>query len=199
MTTYPPPLEANATKLSSPLVGKAIRLVPLTREDAPRLHEAFREDDLWTWQGRQPKTLAETQEWIEEALTPQYVAFLIVTEEGHLAGTTRYLDLRWHDAGVEIGWTMVFAPFRRTRVNTEAKWLLLKRAFDAGFARVQLKTDRLNERSRKAILRIGAQFEGIMRCAKRRPDGTLRDNAMFAVTFEDWPEVEAALLRRLAP
>lgn len=183
-------------RLAAPVVGQGVRLVPLTHQHVDSLHAAFRDDDLWTWQGKQSKTIAETQLWVESALklsqSPASEApFVVETLDGRLAGTTRYMDIRWADSALEIGWTMVFAPFRRTSLNTEVKYLLLRRAFDeVGCGRVQLKTDALNLRSRKAILRIGAQFEGVHRCHKRRADGSLRDTAFFSITYLEWPEVK---------
>lgn len=180
-----------------------MRLLPLALGHVEGLHRAFRDTDLWHWQGRQPADLAETSQWVEAALqearASREVPFVIETLDGHLAGTTRFMDLRLQDAGLEIGWTMVFAPYRRTRVNTEAKFLLLSRAFDeVGCARVQLKTDAKNTRSRTAIQRIGAQFEGIHRRHKRRADGSLRDTVFFSIVAEEWPQVKSRLLELLA-
>jgi RimJ/RimL family protein N-acetyltransferase len=196
----PGPLSSECyAKLATPLPGVTVRLLPLAEQHVDSLHSAFREDDLWTWQGKQPETLAETRLWVESALSlaqspASEVPFIFESHDGRLAGTTRYMDIRWNDSALEIGWTMVFAPFRRTSVNTEVKYLLLKRAFEeVGCGRVQLKTDALNLRSRAAILRIGAKFEGVHRCHKRRADGTLRDTAFFSITYQEWPEVKLHL------
>lgn len=185
-------------RLASPLLGETVRLVPLTLKHIQALHRAFRDADLWRWQGRQPEDAAETANWVESALREarehREAPFLIETIQGQLAGTTRYMDLRWHDAGVEIGWTIVFAPFQRSRVNTETKFLLLSRAFEElGCARVQLKTDAKNARSRAAIQRLGASYEGILRSHKRRADGSLRDTAFFSITSSEWPGVKSRL------
>lgn len=193
----------NYSRLAAPLEGQTVRLRPLTGADGDRLHQAFQDPDLWTWQGHHPQSRQETEEWLQAALASAAqqleVPFLIETQTGQLAGSTRYMDLRWHDAGVEIGWTMVFAPFRRSRVNTEVKYLLLCRAFDElGLARVQLKTDALNARSRAAIERIGARFEGVLRSHKRRSNGTLRDTAFFSILAEEWPGVKARLREKMS-
>lgn len=197
------PIEPGAfDRLAGPLVGETVRLVPLALEHIQSLHLAFRDADLWRWQGRQPHDAAETATWVETALQEarqhREAPFVIETLQGQLAGTTRYMDLRWHDAGLEVGWTMVFAPFQRSRVNTEAKFLLLCRAFEElRCARVQLKTDAKNARSRAAIQRIGASYEGILRNHKRRADGSLRDTAFFSITSSEWPEVKTRLLGML--
>ena len=197
--TDPPALSPSAyEQLAAPLHGATIRLVPLDPGHGDQLHQAFQEVDLWRWQGKQPATRQDTTAWIDQALAQAAqrleVPFVIETHQGELAGATRYLDLRWQDAGVEIGWTMVFSQYRRTRVNTEAKFLLLQRAFEqVGCARVQLKTDALNARSRAAIERLGARFEGIHRCHKRRANGTLRDTAFFSITYLEWPGIKQRL------
>ena len=121
------------------------------------------------------------------------ITFAIRTTAGELAGITSYLDLRAHDGGVEIGNTMMFASHRRTVANTAAKRLLLGHAFECGLDRVALKTDARNLRSRAAIERIGARFEGILRNYQRRADGSLRDTAMFSITASEWPDVRRRL------
>lgn len=189
-------------RLGAPLMGHGLSLLPLQREHLDALHQAFQEPEMWRWQGKFPETLEDSRAWLEQALAQAEagleIPFVLQTAQGQLAGTTRYLDLRWQDSGVEIGWTMVFAAFRRTRVNTLAKYLLLKRAFEeVGCARVQLKTDALNERSRTAIQRLGARFEGIHRCHKRRANGTMRDTAFYSITWQEWPLVRELLESKL--
>ena len=112
-----------------------------------------------------------------------------------LAGSSSYLDIAPGDGRIEIGHTWYGAPWRGTRLNPTAKLLLLEHAFDVlGATRVQLKTDARNEQSRRAIAGVGATFEGILRKHSRRADGPgLRDVAMFSVTDDDWPRVQALL------
>ena len=123
-----------------------------------------------------------------------------VLSDGELAGSSSYLDIAPGDGRIEIGRTWYGAPWRSTHVNPTAKLLLLEHAFDAlGATRVQLKTDARNQQSRRAIAGVGATFEGILRKHSRRADGPgLRDVAMFSVTDDDWPRVQALLERRLA-
>ena len=204
--SFPPGLSAASySALCAPLTGRSVRLVPLVAADTERLHAAFADDDLWEWSTvaqPPPSSPEQTAQWVNDALAAGHaqtqVPFIIETLDGKLAGTTRYMDLRWHDGGVEIGHTMVFAPFRRTHLNTETKYLLLRRAFqELGFSRVQLKTDARNVRSRTAIARIGAQYEGTLRCLQRRYNGEIRDTAFFSITFSEWPHVRASLEKRL--
>jgi RimJ/RimL family protein N-acetyltransferase len=123
-----------------------------------------------------------------------------VIAEGVVAGTTSYLDIAPADGRIEIGSTWYGAPWQGTRLNPAAKLMLMQHAFDVlGATRVQLKTDARNERSRRAIAGVGATFEGILRKHSRRADGPgLRDVAMFSVTDDDWPRVQALLEQRIA-
>jgi RimJ/RimL family protein N-acetyltransferase len=119
--------------------------------------------------------------------------------DGRVVGSTRFLDLRRPNRGLEIGWTWIDPQAQRTGVNTEAKFLMLRHAFeDLGAIRVQLKTDERNLRSRTAIARLGASFEGILRKYQARFDGYVRNTAMFSITAEDWPAVKARLEGMLA-
>ena len=135
---------------------------------------------------------------LERVRAREHVAFVAERPDGTLAGTTRFLDVREFDRTLEIGWTMFFVNARGTWINGRAKALMLARAFDAGFVRVQLKTDARNLRSRAAIGAIGATFEGILRCYQRRADGTIRDSAMFSIVAAEWPDVRRALDARNA-
>lgn len=118
--------------------------------------------------------------------------------DGAIVGQSCYLNLRPADAGVEIGSTWYAAAAQGTFVNPTAKLLLIGNAFDAGAERVELKTDALNTRSRAAMLKMGAQFEGIHRKHMRRADGSLRDTAWFSVIRCEWPAVKAGLEARIA-
>jgi RimJ/RimL family protein N-acetyltransferase len=118
---------------------------------------------------------------------------------GRVAGATRYMELRHAHRGVEIGGTWYGAEFRRTAVNTECKYLLLKYAFEEmGCIRVQFKTDLRNERSQQAIERIGAVKEGILRNHMILPDGTLRHSVYYSVLDSEWPSIKARLKHKLS-
>jgi len=119
--------------------------------------------------------------------------------DGRIVGTTRYLDIRRPHRGLEIGWTWLAPEARRTALNTEAKYLMLRQAFAGwGARRVQLKTDARNAVSRAAILRLGATFEGVLRQHLHRPhDGYVRDSAMFSLVAAEWPAARDRLAARL--
>lgn len=142
---------------------------------------------------------------IDEALRAQAagteVAYATVRRsDGRIVGSTRFIDIRRSHRGLEIGWTWIAPEAQRSAVNTEAKYLMLRHAFEVwGALRVQLKTDANNARSRAAIERLGATFEGILRKQLVRPhDGYQRDTAMFSIIESEWPAVKAGLEAKLA-
>jgi RimJ/RimL family protein N-acetyltransferase len=123
---------------------------------------------------------------------------IIHLETGTAIGVTTYMDIQNHNRGVEIGNTWVARPHQGTNVNPEAKYLLLRHAFDdQGALRVQLKTDRRNLQSQRAIEKLGAQHEGILRKHVVMPDGYIRDSVMYSITDDEWASVKARLESRL--
>jgi N-acetyltransferase len=186
------------------LEGRHVRLEPLERRHLPGLLAAARDPAIFEWFLTPP--LGDEKEmtrWLEEAWQAQAagteVAWATVRRtDGLVVGSTRYLDLRRPNRGLEIGNTWLAREAQRTAVNTEAKFLQLRHAFEElGAVRVQLKTDERNTRSRAAIARLGCTFEGILRKYQARYDGFVRNTAMYSLTVEDWPGVKAALQARL--
>lgn len=135
---------------------------------------------------------------IGEHAAGRWIAFTVVSPEGRVVGSTCYLDIRPGDRGVEIGGTWYAPEVQGRRINPAAKLLLLDHAFRCGAERVALKTDALNARSRAAILKLGAVFEGIHRHHMRRADGSWRDTAWYSILREEWPAVRTGLEARLA-
>ena len=185
------------------LEGRVVRLEPLTLDHLDQLCEVALDEDLWRWTTTQVRTRDELRQYIEAALQSQQqgTALPFATIEkatGRAIGSTRYGNIEMRDRRVEIGWTWVGRPWQRTAVNTEAKYLMLRYAFETlGCIRVELKTDALNERSRRAIARIGAKEEGLLRQHMITASGRLRDTVYFSVLDREWPEVKAALEARL--
>jgi RimJ/RimL family protein N-acetyltransferase len=123
----------------------------------------------------------------------------VLAESGRAVGSSSYLDIAPADGRVEIGATWYGRPWWGTFVNPEAKLLMLRHAFDVlGATRVAFRTDADNARSRAAIERLGAVFEGVHRNREHRPDGSLRDTAFYSVLPAEWPAVRAGLEERLA-
>lgn len=128
----------------------------------------------------------------------QLVVAIIDKDSGKLAGNSRLFRLDKLNLSAEIGHTFIGTEFQRTHVNTHAKYLLLKYAFEAiGLVRVQFQTHEFNHKSRNAISRLGAHFEGLSLKDRRLPDGSYRNTARFAITDEMWPEVKARLEEKL--
>lgn len=179
-----------------------IRLVPMREHHAAAMLEASSSPDIWEHMTiPQPRGLEAMTAWTRDALAAlaagTQVPFVIEVG-GKVAGSTRYLEIRRADLRVEIGWTWLAPEFWRTAVNTTCKYLLLLHAFEAlGAARVELKTDALNTRSRTAIERIGAKPEGILRAYQRVYTGRQRDTAMFSIIAPEWPAAKTALMAKL--
>ncbi|HEY3570645.1 MAG TPA: GNAT family protein [Thermoanaerobaculia bacterium] len=184
------------------LEGPTIRLEPLTQEDAPRLWpRAGLELFQHTLDAPRDASLEAFAEWVRLSLAkPDSLLFVILDRRtGEALGTTGYLYIRPQHRGLEIGRTWIARSHQGTRVNPESKLLLLRHAFeDLGALRVQFTTDLNNLQSRRAIEKLGAQREGVLRSYQIRSNGTLRDTVMYSLLAEEWPEVRARLEERLA-
>lgn len=182
------------------LRGRHVVLEPLVPEHARGLAEAISpEDDVFRWTNTAPRTEAEMAAWIRARSTPRPGMRNLPFAQrdpssGRLAGSTSLFDWSEADECAEIGHTWLAAPWRRTGVNTEAKALLLTHAFETlGLKRVQLVTDARNERSQRAIERLGAVREGVLRNHRRNLEGGLRDSVYYSVVDREWPAVKARL------
>jgi RimJ/RimL family protein N-acetyltransferase len=181
------------------LQGRHLRLEPLTLEHAAGLAEVGLDDDLWKWIPTPVRTPEEMSAYVQTALQEQAAGSvlpfaLIEKSSGRTIGSTRYANIERAHRRLEIGWTWVARPWQRTAINTEAKYLLLRHAFETlECMRVELKTDSLNERSRAAILRIGARQEGIFRNHMITASGRVRHTVYFSIIDSEWPAVRARL------
>lgn len=188
------------------LEGATVRLRALTRDDLPDLFDAIGHPEVFAggWGGGPAASRDTYEEWRELILRylqwgAGNVTAVCLREGDRIVGTTTLGDFDLVNDSAHIGWTAYAPEVWGTRVNAETKRLLLGEAFDHGFERVKLQADVLNERSRAAILRLGARFEGVLRHTQRRADGTWRDTAVYSVLRDEWPEVRAALDARLIP
>jgi N-acetyltransferase len=181
------------------LEGRHARLEPLQRAHLEGLAAVGLDPDLWRWIPTQVRTREEMSAYIETALEEQERGVslpfaLIEKSTGRVIGSTRYGNIEPAHRRVEIGWTWVARNWQRTAINTEAKYLLLRHAFESlGCNRVELKTDSLNERSRAAILRIGAREEGTFRNHMITSTGRIRHTVYFSVIDSEWPGIKARL------
>ncbi len=185
------------------LEGKVVRLEPMVADHLDDLASVALDPDLWRLTVSHVVTRDDLARWMAEAIAEQRhgtaLPFVIREREyGQLVGATRFGAYAARHRRVEIGWTWVAAAWQRTAVNTEAKLLLLRHAFESlGLQRVEFKTDALNMRSRTAILRLGAREEGVLRKHQVTDTGRVRDSVYFAITDEEWPSVRRALVERL--
>jgi len=191
----------NAAVKPVTLQGARVRLEPMSHIHAAGLLAAASASEIWRYMPINLNSLDAVAAWIDVSLdarmTGTEAAFAIIeTGTDRVIGSTRFMDIRPVHRGLEIGWTWLAKDQWRNGINTECKFLLLDHAFGTLEAiRVQLKTHRLNFRSRRAIERIGAQFEGILRNAVILPDGRFRDSAYYSVIDAEWPAVRAHLLK----
>jgi RimJ/RimL family protein N-acetyltransferase len=194
-----------AADLTESFRGRLVRVEPLSAEHEAGLIEAAGDPEMFTWM---PVDMASSRDALHEWLTSTLaearecsaVPFAIVgTDSGRVLGSTRFLELRFEHLRAEIGWTWVTRGAWSTGVNVETKLLLLEHAFERiGLRRVEFKTDARNERSRGALLALGATFEGILRKHMVVRDGGARDSAYYSVIDDEWPTVKAHLLERLS-
>jgi RimJ/RimL family protein N-acetyltransferase len=185
------------------LEGAHVRLEPLAQAHHAWLCEVGLDEELWRWIPAPVRTPAEMAAYIETALKDQASGVslpfaLIEKPTGRPIGSTRYGNIDRVHYRVEIGWTWVARAWQRTAVNTEAKYLLLRHAFEIlGCIRVELKTDSLNQRSREAILSIGAREEGTFRNHMITASGRIRHTVYFSIVDSEWPEVKSRLEAKL--
>jgi N-acetyltransferase len=185
------------------LEGAHVRLEPLSLSHLNGLCEIGIVEELWRWIPTQVAAPEHMKGYVELALAERAngvsMPFAqIERASGRVIGSTRYMNIEKNHRRLEIGSTWLAPAWQRSPINTEAKFLLLRHAFeDLGCMRVELKTDSLNEKSRAAILRIGAKQEGIFRNHMITSTGRVRHTVYFSVIESEWPTVKAELAQRL--
>lgn len=187
------------------LEGSVVRLEPIRREHAELFWDVAKDnlEELFRWIPYTMKSPEDFQQLIDKAFTEQQrgesVVFATVERNsGRAIGSTRFMNIDRANRRVEIGSTWIAPAWQRTAVNTEAKFLMLQHAFEAwGCFRVELKTDALNEKSRNAILRIGAKEEGTLRRHVLTWTGRVRDSVYFSILDSEWPAVKNTLEEKL--
>ena len=181
------------------LTGTHVVLEPLAHRHVTDLLDAAQDERVWRWLGTPaPRTLADLGALVDAALgDPARLAFAVMVD-GRAVGSTSYLDVDVELGGLEIGWTWYRPQVWGGLVNPACKLLLLAHAFDGlGARRVLFKTDAHNSRSRGAITRLGAQYDGTLRHHRRRPDGSIRDSAFYSLLAAEWPAARDGLQARL--
>jgi RimJ/RimL family protein N-acetyltransferase len=194
------------------LEGRVVRLEPLTFAHEQPLIEAAADGELWNTDVTIIPRAGGMKDYIQYALDGlaqrRQLPFVIryagvspasATSADEIVGTTRFYEIRPEDRAAAIGYTWLAKSAQRTPVNTEAKLIMLTHAFQTWkLNRVELITDVRNEQSRAAILRLGAKQEGILRKHLILPSGRVRDSVVFSIIDDEWPEVKAHLLAKLA-
>jgi RimJ/RimL family protein N-acetyltransferase len=192
------------------LGGSVVRLEPIRREHAEIFWQVAKDalDDIFQWIPYRMKTREDFQRVVEKAFDEQergesVVFGTVERKSGQVIGSTRFMNIDRVNRRVEIGSTWIAPAWQRTAANTEAKYLMLRHAFEVwNCFRVELKTDALNLKSRNAILRIGAKEEGILRRHVLTWTGRVRDSVYFSILDSEWPEakprLEAMLARKTA-
>lgn len=158
---------------------------------------------IWTWFTRNLSEAGAMEDWVEEALqdriTEKRMPFTIIDKQaGRICGSTSYGNISWFDKRIEIGWTWLGTPFMGTGINRQAKFALLSHAFDVlKMERVEVKTDVLNERARRALQAIGMQEEGVLRNHMQMFNNRRRDTIYYSIVKEEWPTVRQRYFRNL--
>ena len=186
------------------LTGRHVRLEPLAESHVDELWPVASEAALWRWIPYPVRTKDDFRAYVAAALdgraAGQMLPFITrLAATGEAIGSSRFGNIVPADYRAEIGWTWVGVPWQRSAANSEAKLLMLDHAFGTWHChRVEFKTDSLNEQSRAGLLGIGATFEGIFRNHMVTESGRMRHSAYYAITDDDWPEVRARLVARIA-
>ena len=184
------------------LEGAHVRLEPLSHDHHASLCKVGFDPDLWKWIPTRVSTPEEMTAYIQNALDAQKAGTALpfaTTVDGRAIGSTRFMNIDVPNRHVEIGSTWIAKPWQQSIVNTEAKFLMLRHAFETwNCMRVELKTDSMNRRSRNAIRRIGAREEGIFRNHMNTWTGRVRHTVWFSILDSEWPEVKANLEAKMA-
>jgi len=181
-----------------------LTLRPLSLEDVPALGRAASDGALWEKTTTTVPQVDAFEGYVRKALDLQAAGlalpFATVVNDGNqVVGSTRYMNIDAANHRVEIGTTWIAKSWQRTFVNTHAKFLMLRHAFEVlGCLVVEIRTHSRNDQSRAAIERLGAKLDGILRRHMIMPDGHIRDTAVYSILQEEWPEVRARLEQRLA-
>ncbi|RHW38415.1 N-acetyltransferase [Lysinibacillus yapensis] len=178
------------------LENELVKLRPMEKEQVEEIYLAARHNDIWTFMSIEIQTLEDAQKYVDSCLklkdTGTEMPFVIIDQQtNEIIGATKLMDIQQSHKRGEIGFTWLTPNYWRTAVNTNCKYLLLTYCFEVlGWQRVQIKTDHENHRSQKAIERIGAKKEGILRNHMIRKNGTTRHTVMYSITSDEWPETK---------
>ena len=181
------------------LVGQKVKIRPMEQDDLIELYNAGNSADIWTYMPMSVQSLDDMKRLIDDALQAreqgtEFPFVIIAKDSQKIVGSTRFLDISTANRSLEIGWTWLSPAVWRTSINTESKYLLLRHCFETlGTIRVQIKTDGRNQRSQKAIERLGAVREGVLRRHRIMYDGFVRDSVYYSIIDQEWQLVKTSL------
>ena len=181
------------------LVGQKVKIRPMEQDDLIELYNAGNSADIWTYMPMSVQSLDDMKRLIDNALKAreqgtEFPFVIIAKDSQKIVGSTRFLDISTANRSLEIGWTWLSPAVWRTSINTESKYLLLRHCFETlGTIRVQIKTDGRNQRSQKAIERLGAVREGVLRRHRIMYDGFVRDSVYYSIIDQEWQLVKTSL------
>lgn len=186
------------------LAGRFVRLEPMSEAHLPDFLSIGLDETIWRYMlYGDIRSEQDLRAWVREILARQGrgtdLPFAVIDlDSGRAIGATRYLNIQPEHRSLEIGGTWYATAFQGSGINADAKYLLLRHAFESlGCLRVQFKTDSRNLRSQRAILRLGAVEEGRLRKHMILPDGLVRDSIFYSIIDDEWPAVKAGLEARL--
>ncbi|MFJ8101541.1 GNAT family N-acetyltransferase [Lysinibacillus sp. NPDC096212] len=185
------------------LENEVVLLKPLEQVDAQGLLDAGSYPEIWSHMSTTVEKMVDVNNFVDKALTTkrektEFTFVIVDKKSGQIIGSTRFMDIDETNKRLEIGTTWITPAFWRTAINTNCKYLLLQYCFEVlNLQRVQIKTDHENLRSKKAIERLGATKEGVLRNHMLRKDGTIRHTVMYSITLQEWPQVKNHLQQLL--
>lgn len=188
------------TNLNLTLENEKVKLRLVTREDLRALKDIFADDDIWKYTVSRIKDDNEIERYYQDASAglndgSKYTFVIIDKKSNRIAGTSSYGNISEKDKRLEIGWSYLGKDFRGTGVNSNFKFLMLQYAFETlKMKRVEFKTDKLNTRARKALLKIGCTEEGIVRSHTLMHDGRRRDTVFYSILDNEWRKIKKTLL-----
>ncbi len=180
------------------LIGEKVKIVPMEKKHVQGLYEIAVEQDVWNHLPENVQTINDMQSFVEKALegkeSKKEFPFVVLSHNEQIIGSTRFLDISNTNKSLEIGWTWYSPSVWGTNTNTECKYLLLKHCFETmNLIRIQFKTDEQNIRSQKAIEKLGAVKEGILRNHMVRANGTYRNSVYYSIIDSEWRAVKTRL------
>ena len=175
-----------------------VLLTPLTEEGITDLASINSDPGIWTWFSADLSEKETMKSWMRDRLRESQegtkMSYVVKDAEGNIAGTTSYGNIDWDQKNMEVGWTWLGKKYIGSGINKHMKFLMLSHAFETmGVERMEIRTDEINVRSRRAIEKIGAQLDGVFRCHRWAQGGRRRNTVIYAIVKDDWKEIKSTI------